>query len=323
MSFRTILAVILFPIERLITLIKGSPERPIEIDPYDGFQTAEGVILRGRVLAVMPRVQAKETDGRLRNSINFLRQFLTDERPGLPVEVVGQGVRGVTDDDGYFQLRLENGSGIYEQSYMVSVAGVEVEIPVYAATAEAPFSVISDIDDTVMHTGAYSLLLNLWNSITGNPLTRRVFPDAVALLKQLHAKGCPIFYVSSSPWNIHRYLKLVFERARLPEGPLFLRDLGLSKSKLLSSAHGSHKTGAIEEILAARPWARFWLIGDTGQHDAEIYGKIARMYPGRIDRIILRQATETLRKKTLQALEDMRKAGLKVEVVLSYEQVDL
>ena len=69
----------------------------------------------------------------------------------------------------------------------------------------------------------------------------------------------------------------------------FLRDLGISETQFITGTHGDHKGDAVDRILAANPDLSFVLIGDTGQHDAEIYGAAAKRHPGRIKAILLRE----------------------------------
>jgi phosphatidate phosphatase APP1 len=89
---------------------------------------------------------------------------------------------------------------------------------------------------------------------------------------------------------MHAFLEGVFARAGLVRAPLFLRDLGLSDVQLVSATHGEHKGSVIDRLLAANPTLPFWLVGDTGQHDAEVYAAAALRHPDRILRVTLRRA---------------------------------
>lgn len=319
MSLKTLLAALFHPLERLIDKIKGQPDGGLEIDAYAGYATPEGVILRGRVLAVRPKPQHDPTHSKLRNAINFARLFFTDELAGLDIRLKDSDLRGTTDGEGYFSLLVPTEIWQHRASLTLLARDTAQEITVFAPAPDAPFAVISDIDDTMMRTGAYSVVLNLWTSITGNPLTRHIFDDAVSLMRHYREAQCPIFYVSSSPWNMHRYLLKVFRRHDLPLGPMFLRDFGLSEGTLSTHSHGAHKTRAIETLLAANPDLQFVLIGDTGQHDAEIYGEIARRYPGRICRIVLRQPQERLKPRTRSAISALRTGDVPFDVVPSFD----
>jgi phosphatidate phosphatase APP1 len=77
----------------------------------------------------------------------------------------------------------------------------------------------------------------------------------------------------------------------IPEGPIMLRDWGLSERELLPTSHGSHKIEAIRDILELYPTLPFVLIGDSGQEDPEIYREIVARYPSRILAIYIRNVT--------------------------------
>ncbi|WGH80371.1 App1 family protein [Jannaschia sp. GRR-S6-38] len=97
-----------------------------------------------------------------------------------------------------------------------------------------------------------------------------------------------MFYVSSSPWNLYRFLDALFARNDVPRGPMFLRDLGLTEDGV-GASHGSHKGAAIDAILAANPDLPAYLMGDSGQKDAAVYLDAVRRHPGRIRGVALRE----------------------------------
>ncbi|WP_296419797.1 App1 family protein [Pseudooctadecabacter sp.] len=259
-----------------------------EIDPYIGYATPEGVVLRGRVLSHLHRDAPLKTQSKLANLRDMFELFLTDEV--ADAEVRSGSVTTRTDEEGYFTLHLPRDLTPGWTSRAVTVEdGPEVACPVMIPREDAAFIVISDIDDTMLRTGAYSLIKNLYTSFTGNSATREVFSDSIDLMQDLHDGGRnPVFYVSSSPWNLHDFLSDIFDNTGLVKGPMFLRDLGLSETKFITEGHGNHKGASIDTILAANPDLPAILLGDTGQHDAQIYRDVIDRHPGRIRAVGLR-----------------------------------
>ena len=291
-------------------------ERPI-IEPYGGYATPEHLIARARVVSALRRGEPLPTQSRWTNFRQMLALFLTGEVEGVTVE--GGGVEAVSDAEGYVSLLVpREGQGPGWHGIDARCAGFAEarSLPVLVPRPDAAFGVISDIDDTLIHTGSYSLVRNLWNSLTGNALTREVFADSVALMRRWHEDGRnPVFYVSSSPWNLHHFLQTIFAGAGLPEGPKFLRDYGISETSLIAEGHGGHKGSAIDVILGANPRLPFRLLGDTGQEDAEVYLEAARRHPGRITHVALRRpGPEAWRAdpRSRTAMEAMRALGIEV-----------
>jgi phosphatidate phosphatase APP1 len=265
----------------------GSPEP--SIDSYMGYATPEGCVLRGRILARTRYMTQIEAPSRLNAVRNMTRNFLTSEMAG--VRVASMGEETVTDDEGYFQFTIPPmPPGLQMAQLTLPDHDSEAEATIQVPMPDANIGIISDIDDTVMHTGAYWLPRNLWTTATTFVSDREIFQDTAEFIRQCQAGRNPVFYVSSSPWNLHAYLNQVFDIHDVPKGPFFLRDLGISETQFIKSSHGSHKGNAIDTILAANPGLDFILIGDSGQHDAIVYHDAIRRNPGRIRQVVLRTA---------------------------------
>jgi phosphatidate phosphatase APP1 len=129
-----------------------------------------------------------------------------------------------------------------------------------------------------------------------NARTRKPFQGVGAFYRALHAGVNPFFYVSKSPWNLYVPLAEYLELQGLPEGPIFLRNLGLRMPR-------DHKCVAIEAILKAYPKLPFVLIGDSGEKDPEIYREIVRRFPSRIRVIYIRSVNRD--PKRIAAIEKL------------------
>ena len=90
---------------------------------------------------------------------------------------------------------------------------------------DATFGILSDIDDTILETGVQRVGRMIRQTITGSAVTRTAFPGAAELYRDLAAEANPVFYVSSSPWNLHSFLLAFLRHRAFPAGPLLLRDL--------------------------------------------------------------------------------------------------
>jgi phosphatidate phosphatase APP1 len=165
---------------------------------------------------------------------------------------------------------------------------------VYIPPPQARLVVISDIDDTVMYTGVANKAKMLWRLFVQDAEARVAFPGVAAFLRGLHDgpggdEGNPMLYVSRAPWSIYEVLASFFRLKRIPEGPvLFLREWGLSLQRPLPRRARAHKQDLIEGMLERYPDLPFLLIGDSGQHDPEVYSEIVREYSGRVRAVYIR-----------------------------------
>ena len=165
---------------------------------------------------------------------------------------------------------------------------------VFIPPAQCRCVVISDIDDTVMRTGVANKLKMLWRLFVADAASRVAFPGAAALYRALHAGAAgneanPMLYVSRAPWGIYEMLTEFFHRHAIPEGPvMFLREWGLSWRHPLPRRAEDHKRDLIDHMLRLYADLPFVLIGDSGQHDPEVYAEIVAEHPGRVVAVYIR-----------------------------------
>ncbi|MBB5721152.1 phosphatidate phosphatase APP1 [Loktanella ponticola] len=317
MTIKLRLARIATAIERRVDPIVQRKRVASVLEPYIGYATPEHLVVRGRVLGRVRKGTVRAEQNRWTNLRQMLSLFLTNEVSDITVHC--DEYSAISDDEGYFTILVPRDERVGWVEMIIHTGQVTAICPVFVPFAGASLGVISDIDDTMMETGAYSLWRNLWTSLTGNALTRNVFPDAVVLMEKLFENGRnPIFFVSSSPWNLHGFLDQIFERTGLPRAPKFLRDYGISETQFITGTHGDHKGRAIDVILTANPALPFILIGDTGQHDAQVYSDAIQRHPERIRHVILRAPGRGADAEDMRYVDAIRHLGVPVTVDADY-----
>ena len=285
---------------------------------FHGYGFEKKAILRGRVELKRELRHSDIDDSKRRNFMNMAANFFTKEIPGATVEGSADGnpFSAVCDDEGYFTHELSLSKPFSPDPELTFTAyvsdGTEELTPLTEETQGllsicpegAERIIISDIDDTVMETGAVKIWQLLRNTLLENVHTRKLFPGVSAFYRKLQ-KGPegnsdnPIFYVTSSPWNLRDFILKVFELREIPRGPLFMNDWGLDETKVLKAGHSSHKLTAIRHLLDFHAPLPAILIGDSGEKDPEIYAQVVKEYPGRIDAVFIRDVTEKDRDQKL------------------------
>ena len=295
----------------------NSPPEQLHLQPYFGYSTPDTVVIRGRALEADTSRASNDTPSLVDNLAAMAALFLTKEIEGEEVRV--GSVTAITDNEGYYRLELPRGKarhGWSDVAVFNERVGAKTTHSVLVTNPNAEYGIISDIDDTVIQTKAWSTRKNLWTTVSGSVGTRYVFPDTTTLLrvmsKSMSGRKNPVFYVSSSPWNLHGFLDAVFTANGVVRGPKFLRDFGIDATKMITGKHGDHKGDAIDTILAANPDLAFYLIGDSGQHDAEVYRDAVARHPGRIKGVFLRTEGAGLGPEDTKPLAQIEKAGVRV-----------
>ncbi len=280
---------------------------PLVILPYLGHGTADELFLMGRVLERKDVRTATEADSVWQNFASMYRRFDSNEVPNarLHVRCGSAEFDAQANDEGYFDLRIKQHGGKriwqpVEVTLLEPLPGGPPAPRVLGHTLVPPagsdFGIISDVDDTIVLTGATDPLTMARVVMLNNPRTRLPFEGVAAFYRALRRgpRGCsynPIFYVSSSPWNLYDLLIDFLRINNIPFGPLFLRDVGLEKDHLIKSGHLEHKMDQIRMIMETHADLPFVLIGDSGQDDPEIYKEVVRRYPGRVKAIYIREVT--------------------------------
>lgn len=328
-----------------------SRRKPLRVQPFFGFRNTERLLVNARAMRSREPVFVKRSfwrDFRTMAGIYLSQEvpgLMVDLEYALPDgRVLRQSA--TTGPEGYvsFDLPLSPGNPTAERTRWEKAvlrwrdsddnASFETDVWILTPGSQTRVGIISDIDDTILETGVTggvrSLVRNWKRVMAQMPSDRVPVPGASSLLAALggapadntelaspidpatpEARVRPVFYVSSSPWNLFSYL-VTFKRERgLPLGPVMLRDWGFNRETLGSEGHGSHKEEAIQRIFETFPHLQFALIGDDTQKDLTAFGRIAREFPGRIAAVFIRAVTGApLNNEELHALDTFERLGV-------------
>ncbi len=278
--------------------------KPVAIKIFNAIRHPSGTHIMGRALAEKKLRPPSEDDGRWVNFKRILSQFTTAEAPNAPIELqLGERTHRLhTDRDGYFQLELPP-SQQTKFTARVPRSGWEKEFPFKGQHDPPPIIIISDIDDTLIETGATAIRTMIATTIFKNALTRDLVPGMAALLKKLSDNGkYPLFTVTSSPWNLEGFLKNVFKRMQLKVDGIFMTDWGLTVDQWVHPNHDDHKLAAIRKILNWFPQSQAVLLGDDTQVDPEVYARACEEFPERIQAIYIRPVSGARRRREVERL---------------------
>jgi phosphatidate phosphatase APP1 len=286
----------------------------VTIVHYLGHGTTTHLCLKGRVVENHTVLPSFDDDSAWSNLRNIIRRFNSDELPN--VEIIAsfrnQQQTVLTNHEGFFDICFDLDTPLDAIWYEIDLkyqhrrqasAVAKVMIP----PPDAQFAVVSDLDDTVIRSNVPNRIKLLFNTFFKNAHTRLPFAG-VAEFYQALQKGTqnsfnPIYYVSNGPHNLYDLLSDFFKIRGIPEGPIFLRDFGLTKHYTFANKH--HKKNQIMHLLDLHPKLPFILIGDSGEHDPYLYAEIVYEYPNRIVAIYIRDVRpkkDSKRDKQVRAL---------------------
>lgn len=284
---------------------------PIQIITFRSYGTSTHLYVKGR--AIHDEGIDLSKSGFFNLVYNSWKRFETDKVQNAKLILSlsdGRKIETTTSTQGYFlidemikdllPLTDEEGWLHYSISFAEDISGRKIQQnnnfkgEVLIPSEEAKFGVISDVDDTIIHTGLTSRFK--WKVVKNTFLKRaekRTPLEGAADLYKLLKDGksgidCnPVFYVSHGPWNLYSYLEVFLETNNFPKGPILLRDFVNPFAKKYKPEK-PQKQKEIINLLKAYPKLPFILIGDSGEHDPDIYTEIAEAHPERILAIYLR-----------------------------------
>ncbi|MEJ7611092.1 MAG: phosphatase domain-containing protein [Ferruginibacter sp.] len=274
---------------------------------YTGFGNSSSCVIYGHALSLSPLPRKKYRNFFLLNSIALMKLFMVKPMAGVIVKLLWEGkeFETVTEKDGFFKFEWEPANPLPAGTYKVKAllirkghankvtATAESEIIIPNPTA---YTFISDIDDTFLISHSSNLRKRLFVLLTENARSRRPFDGAVKHYRLLHGiddndkSDNAFFYVSSSEWNLHDYIREFVRANKLPEGVYLLNQMK-TFSKLFATGQSNHdgKFTRIVKIIEKYPDRKFVLLGDDSQRDIFIYTSVAEHFPDSIYCIYIRR----------------------------------
>lgn len=280
--------------------------RGVVLVPYRGYGSRREIFLIGRAFWQSRPERSADADDLKADLIDISRRIARRAVRGATVTArfCGTETKVETDHDGYFRIHLrpaktppDDRSWHVVDLRLDEPRPVEAQGEIFIPPDHCRYVVISDIDDTVMHTGVANKLKMLWRLFVQDADSRVAFPGVAALYRAFHAGRSgeefnPMLYVSRAPWGIYDILDEFFARNRIPVGPiLFLREWGITWKSPLPRKAEDHKYHLIRNMLALYRDLPFILIGDSGQHDPEVYRQIVEEHPGRVRAVYIRNVS--------------------------------
>ena len=313
------------------------------IEPYIGFSNGREVFLAGNVMEdkglEKPHVGNKPGE----NMLAMFKRYVSDEISGVKVKVSFYGRTEIveTNELGLFHCHMKFSKDLPQGSFFKKASfelmdqvienqgNIRAQGLVMVVCGAVSYGVISDIDDTVLVSHSTKTLKKLRLMLFKNARTRIPFEGVTAFYRALHKgtrqEGClnPMFYVSSSEWNLYDLLVDFFQYRSIPLGPLLLQELKHSVFKFWKSGGGSHlhKLEKIRFLFSFFPDLDFILIGDSGQCDPEIYLSVAKQFPGRVKAVYIRCVKKLYKgSKTIKIAHEMRIMDIPVLLIDNTEE---
>lgn len=293
---------------------------------YRGYANKEELIVMGHVLQPDQKHDYDFQKKSLRNARSVIRTFRVKTIGNADVYLHYNGKRIHTRslDDGYFKFSVPLGQetryGWIDYAVSTFYKGEELlSNGSFIRPHEGKLGFISDIDDTflVSHTRnpVRKLLILLFRNVHRRKLFEGVVPHYQALSssgRNNREEQNAFFYVSSSEWNLYRFIVDFTELHQLPRAVMLLKNIKTSLTDFFLSGRGDHhhKFEKIRHILEFYPRISFTLLGDDAQQDPDLYEDICKIFPVNVKAVYIRQTGAAKKEKTLASLRNIEDIGM-------------
>ncbi len=243
---------------------------------------------QGERVVVSGRVQAEAASQGSSALSRNLRRLTAPEWEGAEVTVAFDGAvqTATSGEGGAFEVTFSAppskpfAPGLYDAQ--ARVAGGAGAAKVEVVSPKAPFFVVSDLDDTLAVTNVNDPKSLFSAALLEDSRTQPVVPGMAAFYRCLrNDKAAPPGFalVSGSPVQYVSRVASFLSVNGFPFFGLYLRDLGVGTLR-------NYKQPVIRKLIGSLP-GRVVLVGDSGEHDPEVYAEIRREQPERVLRVYI------------------------------------
>lgn len=295
---------------------------------YRGYANEEELIVMGHVFKPTTKEDYDFQKKKFRNAKSVIRMFRVKTQGNADVYLERQGIKIHTKtlDDGYFKfcIPIKEVLGYGWMDYRVSIFHEGEEISVkgsYVRPHAGTLGFISDIDDTFLVSHTRNPFKKLYILLFRNVNDRKIFDGVVPHYQALSSSGRnkkdeqnAFFYVSSSEWNLYRFIVQFTELHQLPRAVMLLKDIKTSLTDFFITGRGdhNHKFEKIKHILEFYPNLCYTLLGDDSQEDPYLYENICKIFPINVKAIYIRQTGKDKKTKAEAAMKNIESLGVEV-----------
>ncbi|MCC9063383.1 App1 family protein [Flavobacterium piscisymbiosum] len=286
---------------------------------YRGYANEEELIVMGHVFKRTYDYDFQKKN--LKNARSIINQFRikTLENFDIYLKCGNQEIHTKTLDDGYFKfcIPLETETNFGWMEYEVSIKDENETITEkgsFIRPHKGKLGIISDIDDTFLISHTQNFFKKIYILLFKNVNDRKVFTDVVPHYQALSSAGRnnkeeenAFFYVSSSEWNLYRFIVKFTKIHKLPRAVILLKDIRRGITDFFMSGRGNHdhKFDKIKHVLEFYPNLKYVLLGDDSQHDPVLYERICKIFPVTVKAVYIRQTGKHQKEATKKIMKNL------------------
>lgn len=293
---------------------------------YRGYANEEELIVMGHVFKT--EYDYDFQNKKLKNATSIVNLFRVKTIKNFDVYLKhgASEIHTKTLDDGYFMfcIPLEKKFSFGWMEYEVIIKYKDQTITSkgsFIRPHKGNLGIISDIDDTFLVSHTNNFFKKLYILLFKNVNNRKIFKDVVPHYQALSSAGRnnrneqnAFFYISSSEWNLYRFIVNFTKLHQLPRAVILLKDIKTGLADFFMSGRGNHdhKFEKIKHVLEFYPNLKYVLLGDDSQQDPILYEQICKIFPVTVKAVYIRQTGQKQKKTTKSILKNLENLEVSV-----------
>lgn len=293
---------------------------------YRGYANEQELIVMGHVFKTLYDYDFQKTNFKNATKIVNLFRIKTLSNFDVYLKYGDHEIHSKTLDDGYFKfcIPLVNEPNFGWMPYQVSIkhkGELIIEKGSFIRPHEGNLGIISDIDDTFLISHTHNFFRKIYILLFKNVNDRKVFKDVVphyqalsSALRHNKEEQNAFFYISSSEWNLYRFIVKFTKIHHLPRAVILLKDIrrGITDFFISGSGNHDHKFDKIKHVLEFYPNLKYVLLGDDSQHDPYLYERICKIFPVTVKAVYIRQTGKYPKNSTKAILKNLENLDVSV-----------
>jgi len=247
---------------------------------YNAYSNGSKIYINGRLIKDKV-ITADKNSSAFRNIINKSKLLFHSELKDTDIFILthSKTFKSRSDNEGYFDFNITTNSKKLILYTNREQEGVELVISHFN---NPKVGVISDFDDTLVISNVPSKLKLLKNTLTKNYKQRVLVSKTAKTIKDILQKkpNAPFIVVSGSPYQLYNPIKKFLSYHKFPKPIILLKQIHGDNKE--SNNQFKYKVAKIERIFKQFPNTKWYMFGDSGEKDAEVYRFFKAKYPNRV-----------------------------------------
>ena len=258
------------------------------IEIYSAYTNGSIISVNGRIIDQKDKKSTKSS---------VVSAFFNNEKKDTNISMLVNDKEyfSKSDNEGYFTFDI-NLSTTYKRDsdILLTVNNKKYikKVQLFYPSVKKHIGIISDFDDTVIVSDVTNKLKLMYNTFIKNYMQREVIDEVKNKILQVDRENSlsdnrALFFISGSPHQLSDIMNNFLNLHKFPKRAILTKKLhGENRDSFFATV--AYKYDKIVKLINMYPHIKWVLFGDSGEKDEEVYLKIIKEFPNKIEEVYIR-----------------------------------